>query len=108
MRRKVIIMKSKIINYFKDIWNDKVKRATFLVFLIAPLVSYTIAEALNQRSVSKFFGFVTGSPVTFLLNYIIVLFTLSFTLVLKKRIAPMLMISCVWTVSYTHLTLPTT
>ena len=96
MRRKVIIMKSKIINYFKDIWNDKVKRATLLVFLIAPLVSYTIAEALNQRSVSKFFGFVTGSPVTFLLNYIIVLFTLSFTLVLKKRIAPMLMISCVW------------
>ena len=96
MRRKVIIMKSKIINYFKDIWNDKVKRATLLVFLIAPLVSYTIAEALNQRSVSKFFGFVTGSPVTFLLNYIIVLFTLSFTLVLKKRIAPMLLISCVW------------
>ena len=85
MRRKVIIMKSKIINYFKDIWNDKVKRATLLVFLIAPLVSYTIAEALNQRSVSKFFGFVTGSPVTFLLNYIIVLFTLSFTLVLKKN-----------------------
>ena len=89
-------MKDKIKNYFKDIWTDKVKRATLLVFLIAPLVAYTVAEALNQRSVSKFFHFVTGSPDTFLLNYLIVLFTLSFTLVLRKRIAPMLLISCIW------------
>lgn len=89
-------MKNKIINYFKDIWCDKVKRATLLVFLIAPLVSYGFAEALNQRSPGRFLGFITGSFITFLLNYLIVLFTLSFTLVLKKRIAPMLLISAVW------------
>lgn len=89
-------MKDKIVNYFKNIWIDKVKRATFLVFLLAPLVAYTVAEALNQRSVSRFFHFVTGSPITFLLNYVIVLFTMSFVLVLRKRIAPMLLIACVW------------
>lgn len=89
-------MREKIANYFKDIWTNKVRRATLLVFLIAPLVAYIVAEALNQRSVSKFFHFVMGSPVTFLLNYLIVLFTLSFTLILRKRIAPMLLISCVW------------
>ena len=89
-------MKDKIVNYFKNIWIDKVKRATFLVFLLAPLVAYTVAEALNQRSASKFFHFVIGSPITFLLNYVIVLFTMSFVLVLKKRIAPMLLIACVW------------
>ncbi len=89
-------MISKVKAYLKDIWNDKIKRATLLIFFIAPFVSYTIAEALNQRSVTKFFQFVIGSPVTFLLNYIIVLFTLSFTLLLRKRIAPMLLISCIW------------
>ena len=77
-------MKDKIISYFKDIWANTVKRITLLVFLIAPLVAYTIAEALNQRSVSKFFGFITGRPITFLLNYLIVLFTMSFVLILKK------------------------
>lgn len=89
-------MKDKMSNYLKDIWNDKIKRVTFLFYLIAPLVAYTVAEALNQRSVTRFFKFVTGSPVTFLLNYVIVLFTVSFALVLKKRIAPMFLICCVW------------
>ncbi|MDY5578050.1 MAG: LTA synthase family protein [Lachnospiraceae bacterium] len=89
-------MREKVVNYFKDIWNTKVKRYTLLVYIFAPLVAYTIAEALNQRSVSRFFKFLTGSTITFLLNYLIVLFTVSFALILKKRIAPMLLISCVW------------
>ncbi len=96
MRKEVIKLKDKIISYFKDIWANTVKRITLLVFLIAPLVAYTIAEALNQRSVSKFFGFITGRPITFLLNYLIVLFTMSFVLILKKRIAPMFLIACIW------------
>ena len=93
---RICFMKNKIKTYFQDIWNDKIKRVTLLMFFIAPLIAYLIAEALNQRSVSKFFGFVFGQPITCLLNYIIVLFTVSFVLVLKRRIAPIFLICAVW------------
>ncbi len=89
-------MKEKIKSYLSDIWKSKIKKITFLMFFLCPFVAYCVIEALNQRSASAFWTFLTGHTVTFVLNYLIVLFTVSIVLVLKRRIAPLLLICFVW------------
>ncbi len=88
--------KAKVTAYFKDIWQDMVKRVTFLTFFIAPLITCLVIEGLNQRGFFKLLKFVVSQPLTLLVNYMIILFTLSFVLLLKRRLAPMFLICVVW------------
>ena len=90
------IMKDKIINYFKDIKENRTKKITVITFFLAPFLVNVIIEILNKRSFIKALGFMTGSFLTFVINYFIVLFTLSFVLFMKKRIVGILALSAVW------------
>ena len=89
-------MKEKIIKYFRDIKQNKVKKITVITFFLAPLVVNLIIETLNKRSFFACLGFLAGKFPTFLINYIIVLFTMSFILLMKKRLAGILALSSVW------------
>ena len=89
-------MKDKIINYFKDIKENRTKKITVITFFLAPFLVNVIIEILNKRSFIKALGFMTGSFLTFVINYFIVLFTLSLVLFMKKRIVGILALSAVW------------
>ncbi len=89
-------MKEKLQNYFKDIKNKKVKRISVIALFIAPLIVNMIIETLNKRSFLKFLGSIVGDFPTFFINYSIIFFTLSFVLLIKKRLAGIVAISSVW------------
>lgn len=89
-------MKDKIINYLKNIIETPIKRNTVLIFFFAPLFVNIIIETMNKRSLFKCLGFMVGDFPTFLINYLIILFTLSFALLLRKRLAGIVTVSAVW------------
>lgn len=89
-------MKEKILNYFKDIRKDFSKKLFIYMLFLAPFVVNIIIEALNKKSVLKSLGFLAGDMGAFFINYMIILFTMSFALLVKKRIATIITISSVW------------
>lgn len=85
-----------ISEYFKDIKETPTKRATVFMIFFAPLLVNLVIESLNKKSVLKCLGLLAGDFGIFLINYLIVLFTISFALLTKKRIATIITISSVW------------
>lgn len=89
-------MKDKIKTYYKDIINTPIKKITVMAFFIAPLVVNIIIEMLNKRSVFKALGCLVTEFPTYLINYLIILFTMSFTLFMRKRLVGIVALSAVW------------
>lgn len=91
-------MKEKIVNYFKNIKNDFSDKMVVYLLFFAPFVVNIIIEALNKKSVLKCLGFMAKNMEIFLINYFIILFTVTFALLVRRRIATIITISVVWIV----------
>ena len=89
-------IKDKIKNFFREIRGDKVKRITFEMFVFLPWIINIVVEGLNQRSVSGFFKFFITSFDVFVINLMIIYAVFSVTLLLRKRIPAMVLISIIW------------
>lgn len=89
-------LKNKIKGFFREIRGDKVKRITFEMFVFLPWIINIVVEALNQRSVSGFFKFFITSFDVFVINLMIIYAVFSVTLLLKKRIPAMILLSIIW------------
>lgn len=86
----------KIQNYFKDIFGNKVKKITFILFLILPFLINTIIEILNRRSLVKCIQHIFKSPIVFIVNALIIMFTMSIVLLFKRRFFVMSLIGVLW------------
>lgn len=89
-------IKGKIKDFFKEIRADKVKRITFEMFVFLPWIINIVVEALNHRSPSAFFRFFITSFDVFVINLLIIYAVFSVTLLLKKRIPAMILLTLVW------------
>ena len=89
-------MKGKLKLYILDIWNTKNKRMTAIGLFLSAFISNIIIEICNCRSVWKGLIYLFRDPYAFILNYFIIIFTLSFGLLLKRRLAYILTAITVW------------
>lgn len=89
-------MQDKITGYFKELWKDKIKRITVILYLALPWIVNIIIETLNRRSFFESIKFMIFNNSTFLLNVLLLASTMSITLLFKKRIALISMVSAVW------------
>ena len=77
----------KIKKYFQDIWMEKNKRITVMLFVVASVLSAIIVDMFNKRSfVGGLFG-VFESPFSFFINLSIIMLTMSISLLFRKRMA---------------------
>ena len=96
MKENINIINKNIKDYFKDIFNNKGKKITFIIYIILPFVLNLLIETLNRRSLIKCLGFLVKNPIVFLDNVLIITLTLSVVLIFKKRIFLMSVISLFW------------
>ena len=89
-------IKDKIKDFFREIRADKVKRITFEMFVFFPIIINIVVEALNHRSPSAFFKFFITSFDVFVINLMIIYAVFSVTLLLRKRIPAMVLLSLIW------------
>lgn len=89
-------IKEKIKKFFREIRTDKVKRITFEMFVFLPWIINIAVEALNHRSASSFFKFFITSFDVFVINLLIIYAVFSVTLLLRKRIPAMILLSLIW------------
>ena len=71
-------------DFAKNIWN-KENSKYLLEFSFAAIFINLLIELLSRRSVGAALHFVIKEPLLFLLGALIILFTLSFSLLTKKR-----------------------
>lgn len=89
--------KAKVKSYLKDIWYNKNKRITVFLYLFLPFIINVIIESLNRRSFIKCMKFMFVSMDVFIINMLIIMAILSLTLILKKRIPAIILLSVIWT-----------
>ena len=89
-------MKGKFKAYILDIVNTRSKRITALGLFLSAFFCNIIIEICNCRSVWKGLIYLFREPYAFLLNFSIIIFTLSFGLLLKRRLAYILTVITVW------------
>lgn len=89
-------MKGKLKNYFLDIIETRSKKMTAVALFLSAFFSNIIVEIFNSRSVVKGAIYLFRDPFSFLINFSIILFTLSFCLLLKRRLAYILTVTTVW------------
>ena len=97
-------MKEKINEYiekFKKFWNEAYNRKIlYFYFFMAILVTFLIElfAGINATDYSNMQGvfFLIGSPYIFICNAMIVLFTLSFTLLIRRRLFGIFLVSAIW------------
>ncbi len=71
-------------------------RLMLLVLTLLAVILNLLLEILGRHSISEGFGYLVEHPILFLYNALIILFTLSLCLVVKKRLILLLIISGVW------------
>lgn len=89
-------MKGKLKSYLVDIIETRNKRITAIGLFLAAFLCNIIIEICNARSVWKGLIYLFRDPFSFVINYSIITFTLSFCLLLKRRLAYILTVSTVW------------
>ena len=82
----------KVRSFFKETYN---KRIMYMYIVCALGVTFLI-EVLARGSLLKGLYYVISSPYVFIVNALIVLMTLSFTLLLRRRFFGMALISLIW------------
>lgn len=103
---RILIMKDKFEEYkgkIKEFWNEAYnKKILYFYFFMAILVTFLIEllAGINATDYSNMQGvfFLIGSPYIFICNALIVLFTLSFTLMVRRRLFGIFLVSALWMV----------
>lgn len=106
-RQASIEKKSKVNRFFMKINEKPIAACVIMAF-----VSTIIIEALSRRTVGGAFLFIVNNPLMFLLDVLIILFTLLLSLLARKRLFVVSLISIIWlalgTVNYCMLSYRTT
>ena len=89
-------MKDKIKRYFSDIWNSKNKRITMLIYVISPFICALIIDCFNKRNAWSALKSLVQSPYTYLINVMIIMFTMSLGLLCRKRLAFAASVIALW------------
>lgn len=89
-------MKSKFKAYIADILETRSKKMTAVALFLSAFITNIIIEICNIRSVWKGLVYLFRDPFAFIVNYSIIIFTLSFCLLMKRRLAYILTINTVW------------
>lgn len=89
-------MKEQIKKYILDIWKTKSKRWTAVAYLVAPFVCAMLVDFFNRRSIVQSLKGIAEAPVTFIINAMIILFTMSIGLLCKKRLAFIVSVFALW------------
>ena len=89
-------MKGKLKEYILDIVNTRSKRLTALALFLSAFFCNIIIEIFNTRSVWKGINYLFRAPYSFILNFLLILFTLSFGLLLKRRLAYIITVITIW------------
>ena len=92
LEKKTSSKYQKFRGFLRETYN---KRIMYLYIACALGVTFLI-EVLARGSLIKGFYFVIASPYIFIVNALIVLMTLSFTLLLRRRFAGLALISLIW------------
>ena len=89
-------MKERLKNYLADIFKTKNKRITFIAFILVPFLCNIIIEMFNGRSFVGGLTYIVRDTSSFFINLAIIMFTMSFGLLLRKRLAYIFTAGTVW------------
>jgi len=82
--------------YFKDIFKQTYNKRIVYMYMLDAIIVTLIIEMLARHSFVKGIYYLISSPYVLLCNAMIVLMTLSFTLLIRRRIFGMAIISIIW------------
>ena len=80
---------------FKNFFNRYLRGSLCLCAVLALILNFTI-ESLARHSISGGFAFLTGSPLVFFYNALIIFTTLSIAVLVKLRIFVYVVLSGLW------------
>ena len=80
---------------FKNFFNRYLRGSLCLCAVLALILNFTI-ESLARHSISGGFAFLTGSPLVFFYNALIIFTTLSIAVLIKRRIFVYVVLSGLW------------
>ena len=83
------------LSFLKTKWKQ-LDKYPVLQLLIYSLVIILVLEILSKRSIIKGLGFVIANPLMFLVNILIILFTLSLTLMFSRKNFLLVLITTLW------------
>lgn len=87
---------SKYKNQFITWIKDKRSWQTLLLYMLLPFILNFILECFERRSFLGGFSHLAANPVAFLANMCIILLTLSISLLFRRRIFVLSLLSCMW------------
>ena len=70
----------------------------YLSLTVVSLITYLIAEIINQRGIVGFFNFLVASPYAFILNLAVVTLTYSVALFIRRRLFCYTLTGALWAV----------
>ena len=73
-------------------------RHPMLFFIVLSIVENFLIESLSRHSVLSCFGHIIESPMVFFYNSLIILLTLSFSLLFKRRVFGVVLLSAPWVI----------
>lgn len=77
---------------------DKKSWQTLLLYVLLPFILNFILECFERRSFMGGFRHLTANPVAFFANTFIILLTLSISLLFRRRIFVLSLLSCIWVI----------
>lgn len=83
-------------NRIKAFFKNKDNIKTLLTYIFLPILLNLVVEILSRNSVIKGFKYMFAYPVPFLCNSMIILSVLIFTLLVKRRIFGLAILSVLW------------
>ena len=89
-------MKEKFKAYIADILETRTKKMTAIALFLSAFITNIIIEICNIRSIWKGLIYIFRDPFSFIINYSIIMFTLSFCLLIKRRLAYILTVNTIW------------
>ncbi len=85
----------KMKRFFSGLYNF-IEKHSIIFCIILGIVENFVIEALGRRSIVQAFEHMTSSPTVFLYNSLIIIFTLSFCLLFRRRIFGIVLFSLPW------------
>ena len=93
---KIKVLKGKLMPYLKKLWEPFKPYSRLILTFLAAYGVTLFTEITNRRSLLKAIAFSLTHPHLFVFNFVIVFFSLSVSLLFKKRKVWLLFISAVW------------
>lgn len=89
-------MKERLKKYLLDIFKTTNKRITFIAFFTVPFICNIVIEMFNSKSFINGITYLFRDTFSFVINMGIIMFSMSFCLLLKKRLAYIFTVGMLW------------